>query len=529
MINNVAHISFDEIPHLSSKDKLYQSEADAYHGFYKYSAKLESFGDVISERKKFNNRRDLLVNVLLRQYESESQDSNILSVIKSLRDENTFTVTTAHQPVLFLGPLYVVYKILSTIHLSQILKEEYPDFNFVPVFVSGGEDHDLEEVATMHIFNRDITWKTGQTGSVGRMSLADLEDPLTELIDLFGQSPYAEELESIIRKSLAASNTYGEFNINLYKSLFTHLGLVVLNMDDRELKKELLPYTVKEIESKISFKTVTDTQIKLAGNGIKEQAHVREINLFSFGEGTRDRIIEGNGQFSIGEQNFSKDELIEFISKHPENISPNVVMRPIYQELILPNLAYIGGGGEIAYWLERLDQFASFDIPFPVLVRRNSAMIVNANIQKNLNKVDLKSKDFFRAKDDLIKYYLSQNTEGDYSLQDETEELELFFKKLAAKAKTIDPSLEKYTLAEGAKHSKILKSISNKMTKAAKNKNEVQLQKVQNIQSKLFPHGKLQERYDNFIPYYLKYGKAWFDALLVHLNPMDKDFIIIEE
>ncbi len=529
MINNVIHLKYNEIPQLSSKDKMYQSADSAYDGFYKYSTDLESFKSVIENRKKFKTNRRVLVDVLLQQYQGTPSNDKILSTIKSLSDENTFTITTAHQPVLFMGPLYMVYKILSTIHLCRKLKAAYPTNSFVPVFVSGGEDHDLEEVASMHIFNRDITWSTSQTGSVGRMSLNDLEKAIDELTALFGQTNYADELRSIIRDSFQSSQTYGQFNINLYKSLFSHLGLVVLNMDNKELKKEFIPYALTEIEEKISFTTVKASQNALAEKGIKEQAHVREINLFLFGEGKRERIIQNGDSYSIGSTTYSYSELVNIIQSNPGEVSPNVVMRPIYQELILPNLAYIGGGGEIAYWLERMNQFSSFNIPFPMLIRRNSALIVASGVQKNLNKVQLDSKDFFQSEDELIKLFLLKNTDEAFDLSHESIALNKFYQNLAEKAKSIDPSLEKYTLAEGAKQVKNLKTISSKMTKAAKAKNEVQLQKIQNIKSKLFPSGKLQERYDNFIPFYLKYGKEWFSELLEYMNPLNKDFIVIEE
>ncbi|MEE9371772.1 MAG: bacillithiol biosynthesis cysteine-adding enzyme BshC [Saprospiraceae bacterium] len=529
MISNVTSRNFKEIPQFSAKDIMYQTGDDAYNGFYKYSAHIESFQEAIAQRKNHDVDRRLLADVLLQQYSKNNPSKNIISKIKSLENSNTFTITTAHQPVLLLGPLYMVYKILSTISLCNSLKKHYPEYNFVPIFVSGGEDHDLDEVATMHIFNKDITWHSNQTGSVGRMKLDGIEKVIDQVSGLFGQTPFATELSNIIKQSFSAANSYGEFNTNLYKSLFSDLGLIVLNMDDEKLKERFLPYAIKEIEDKISHKEVTSTQEKLAEKGIKAQAHVRDINLFYLTKGSRERIIEIDKNYAIGDQKYSKEELINLLKQNPGAVSPNVVMRPIYQEIILPNLAYVGGGGEIAYWLERKSQFEKFNVSYPILVRRNSALIVASGVQKQMNKLGLEVSAYFKSQHDLTKYYLSQNTESDYSLSQESGELQSFFNDLARKVKIVDPSLEKYTLAEGAKQLKVLKNISGRMTKAAKVKNEIHLKKLENIKLRLFPLGTMQERYDNFIPYYLKYGKEWLGVLLEHLDPLNKDFLILEE
>ena len=529
MGNKIIEVDFADVPQISAKDLYYQKGNKAYDGFYKYKPKIESFGEAIKERSKYPIDRELLVRVLREQYHSSPHDESAKKKINLLLDSNTYTVTTAHQPALLLGPLYIVYKIISTINLSKSLKAFYPKFNFVPVFVSGGEDHDLEEVATVHLFGKDYTWEANEQGAVGRMGLEGIHEVIGDIKKVFGSSPFASELKTIIDDSLASAITYGEFNTNLYKRLFSNLGLIVLNMDDKSLKKIFLPYAIKELTEKTSAKTVRKTQDILASNGIKEQAHVRDINLFYLNQKSRDRIIEHNDEYNLGNLSCNIQELRNLLSSHPQNISPNVVMRPIYQELILPNLAYIGGGGEIAYWLERRLQFESFEVPFPVLVRRNSILIVSNNLKKNIEKMNFNSHQFFGSADEITKMYLDINTEKDYNLTEEIMEINNIFSKLAEKAKSVDVTLEKYVLSEEAKQVKAVNNISSKMVKAGKQKNEIQINKVHNIKNKLFPHGKLQERYESFIPFYLKYGKEWFGELLKYLDPLNKNFLIIEE
>ena len=530
MISKVTHLDFEEIPQLSTKDKAYQSLNEAYQGYFKYEPKIEAFSEVIEKKKKHKVDRSLLVSVLKKQYQGHSSYEVVKDQIDLLEDENTFTITTAHQPVFLLGPLYMVYKIISTVRLCKELKAQYSDYNFVPIFVSGGEDHDHEEIATLHLFNKDFTWNTDQTGSVGRMKNDGVSEVVNNVVELFGSSPFANELAEIIQKSLNDSTSYGNFNTNLYKALFSDLGVVVINMDDAQLKEPFLPLAIEEVEKNISYHTVRKAQSELEDRGIKEQAHVREINLFLMDKGSRHRIIkEESGDYTIGDKALSKEELIAFLKNNYQNISPNVVLRPIYQEIILPNLAYVGGGGEIAYWLERLHQFEAFEVPFPMLIRRNSVLTANKGAVKNMSKLGLSSVDFFQELPSLIKNYVRDQSEEDFSLKSETEQLQELFKTLSIKAKLLDQSLEKYVLAEGAKQEKALQNISNRLMKVGKAQNEVQLKKIENVKNKLFPSGKLQERYDSFIPFYLRYGKEWFQTLVDYLNPLDKRFIILEE
>jgi bacillithiol biosynthesis cysteine-adding enzyme BshC len=395
--------------------------------------------------------------------------------------------------------------------------------------VSGGEDHDFDEIATVKFFGKHFSWITNQTGAVGRMNLDGLEEAINNVVDVFGTSPFAFELKSIILECFQKSKIYSDFNFHLVNKLFAKHGLIVINMDHGDLKKKFLPYAIREIKEGISSVEVRKTQNLLEQEGIKEQAYVREINLFFIEGNSRSRITEESGLFTIGENKYNEQGLLNLLSKHPENISPNVVMRPIYQELILPNLAYVGGGGEIAYWLERKSQFEAYEIPYPMLIRRNSALIVSKSISNNLSKLGLTVGDSLYSLDELTKKYLKDQTEEEFNLNGEIKEMQSIFLNLSIKAKNVDPSLEKYTLAEGAKQLKVLNNISSKITKAAKEKNKIALNKIANLKEKLFPNGNLQERHDSFIPYYLKYGNAWFEELLETMDPMNKSFMIIEE
>ncbi|MEM8907956.1 MAG: bacillithiol biosynthesis BshC, partial [Bacteroidota bacterium] len=165
----VYKIPFSDVPQLSARDKAYAAEHEGLRAFYKYPVSIEAFAQVIKDKQATPTDRTLLVNVLKEQYAQLSVEPAVQANIKQLADAQTFTLTTAHQPSLLTGPLYYIYKIISTINLAKRLRDFYPDYHFVPVFITGGEDHDFEEVQNAHLFNRTLTWENTETGSVGLM------------------------------------------------------------------------------------------------------------------------------------------------------------------------------------------------------------------------------------------------------------------------------------------------------------------------------------------------------------------------
>ena len=213
----------------------------------------------------------------------------------------------------------------------------------------------------------------------------------------------------------------------------------------------------------------------------------------------------------------------------PQYFSPNVVMRPLYQELVLPNLAYIGGGGELAYWLERREQFAAFGVNFPMLIRRNSVMWIDKGSNDKMAKLNLAWQSLTFDTEQVIKDFLSKNASDPLSMETEKGQLRSLFEVVLAKAKAVDATLEKSVLAESAKVIQSLEIIESKLMKAEKQNNENTLNQIRQLAQKFFPNGGLQERSDNFLPYYLKHGEAFFDVLNENLNPLTEGFVVIEE
>lgn len=524
-------LPYESIPQFSLRDKAYQSSDPSLRPFYRYTPELSSFDQLIKERSTFKTNRSVLVEVLTDQYKNIDNCDKTRSNIKKLNADNCFTIVTAHQPSMLTGPLYYIYKICSVIKLAEQLNNRYKDVEIVPVFVIGGEDHDFEEIASVHLFNKTFTWETKQKGAVGRMDLDGLKDVIDEVQSTFGQLPHAAELIEIIHNSLKLSNSYAQFAFRLTHALFAQYGLVIVNMDRAELKKIFLPIALKELKENFAHKLVEEDQHGLDSAGFKAQAFAREVNLFLH-ESDRERIIEQDDHtYNVGESKYSLPELQDYITNHPYKISPNVVLRPVMQELILPNLAYIGGGGEIAYWMERISLFKHLGIPFPMLVRRDSVMIVDSKSHDTLQKSNIEITAMFDREEQIINHYAIQQSTNDIHLDAIKERISAAFNEVLQLSDKVDPTLSKSVLAEESKAIKSLEYIENKLLKAEKRKSETEINKISKIKHKLFPNNdSLQERYENFIPYYLKYGPNWIDSLIKHLDPMDKSFkILIEE
>ncbi|MFK7934895.1 MAG: bacillithiol biosynthesis cysteine-adding enzyme BshC [Saprospiraceae bacterium] len=526
----VLRFPFADVPQLSTRDKAYAAQDTSMRPFYKYAVNIDSFAQVIADKQKDTTDRALLVRVLEEQYENYETTAAVKNNIAALADKKTFTVITAHQPSLFTGPLYYVLKIMSCINLAEQLRTQYPDYQFVPIFVTGGEDHDFEEVNHTNLYGKSISWENDETGSVGMMKTGSLAGALAQLKDILGDnSERAVELYDLMERAHTQHEKYSAATIQVVNELFKAYGLVVAGMNHPELKRAFIPIIKKEIFEQPSKALIEAEQQQLDEAGFGGQAYPREINFFYLRDQIRERIVEEDGKFKVlnTDYDFTREQLEKEIDAHPEFFSPNVVMRPLYQETIFPNLAYIGGGGELAYWMERQPQFAHFGLNFPMLVRRNSVMWMDKGNTKKLQKVGLEVADLFTETEALIKQYVKANTENEIKLGREQHELREVFKKIAAKAKEIDPTVAKSVKAEEQKAINSIKGLEAKLLRAEKQQHDIAINQIRNLKDKLFPKNGLQERHDNFMGLYLKYGEQFFATLKAELNPLEDGFVVI--
>lgn len=500
--------------------------------FYNRFFKLGDFKGQIEEKAiNFPNaHRDVLYDSLKTQYKGTKLSKITQDNLKQLKEPITFTVTTGHQLNLFTGPLYFLYKIVSTINLATTLKTAYPKYNFVPIYWMATEDHDFEEINYFNLKGKKLHWNKDATGAVGRLSTDGLEEVYEAFAQEVGSGEHAEKLKQLFQNAYLKHNTMTEATRFLANELFGAYGLVIVDGDDMALKQLLAPYADKDIFAQLAFAKVTEAASRLQetspGYGI--QVNPREINYFYLKDGLRERLIERDGRFYVNatDINFSKEDLKTELKNHPERFSPNVIARPLYQEVILPNLCYIGGGGEIAYWLELKTMFDAMQLPFPILLLRNSALAVSEKQNKKLKKLNIAVEDLFLQQSSLINKKIREISNIDIDFSPQKQLLEDQFKHLFDLATQTDPSFLGAVKAQEVKQKKGLDHLEKRLLKAQKRKLEDHVVRMAELQNQLFPNQSLQERSQNFSELYLELGPQLVPMLIANLKPLQSDFII---
>ena len=528
----ITRYDFTAVPQLSNIDQAYAQEAPSLRPFYEHPVQLEQFEQVMAQRHFEPAHRAVLVSTLKAQYAEVEATPATLQNIESLRNEQCYTLITAHQPNLMTGPLYVIYKIATTLHLTQQLRQAHPDRQFVPIFWMGGEDHDFEEVNHLNLFGKRLTWTHEQGGSVGSYTTDGLQPVLEALQEILGQSDRAQALSGRLQTYFRSGRIYREGVRDMLNWIFGDYGLVLVNAGASAFKRQFIPIFRDELLHQTSKPLVEQTGAALEAAGYQQQAHARAINVFYLQPGRRDRIERSpNGNYRVLDTDlvFSEQQLLEELDAHPERFSPNVILRPLYQEMILPNLAYIGGGGELAYWLERKAQFAHYGVPFPMLVRRCSVLWIPPNISKLMRKLDLDTSDVFTDLHQLLKQFVAEQSEESLSLASYKAELDAVFERLTQKVNRIDAGLEKSVLAQQANTQKALDKLEQRLVRAEKHKNESSVQQIEKIKQTLFPNQGLQERHDNFLEFYWRYGTDFVSLLVQHLDPLQRQFWVIRD
>ena len=497
----------------------YITQKESLKPFYHRFPSLENFRSQREDRAAFSPAtRRILSESLRHQYQGVKTSSKTEAHLNSLANEKTFTVTTGHQLNIFTGPLYFIYKIVTVINACKILKEKYPDYNFVPVYWMATEDHDYDEIKYFRLYGKKYTWETNQTGAVGRF------DPksIVKLIDIIPGDT------SLFQTAYSKSTTLANATRYFVNELFGHEGLVIVDADDPALKSLLRPVIHQDLFENQTKLLVEEKNQALEKLGYHPQVFAREINFFYLDKNIRQRIEKKDGRFVVIDStlSFSAEDMESMIEQSPEKFSPNVILRPLYQEIILPNLAYVGGPAEVVYWLQLKGVFDSFSTPFPLLMPRNFASVMDEPTKKKFDKTGLELKDLFEEKNYLFNHWISKNSSAHLSLGKEIREAEAIFKRVKENASQIDPTLHQHAEAKTTQMIEALQVIERKMLRAEKRKHTEKLKQIEAIKDTLFPNGNPQERTDNFLNFF-QADPDFIQKLIAQFDPLDFRFTIL--
>jgi bacillithiol biosynthesis cysteine-adding enzyme BshC len=530
MDSNCQYITYESTGYFSKIVIDYLHASPQLQPFYKHHFSIDGIQSAIKARQAFTTNRNLLYNALIQQYQglwlSTSQEKNL----ELLLQENTFTITTAHQPNIFTGPLYFIYKILHAAKLAEELKRQLPENNFVPMFYMGSEDADLDELGLINLNGEQLIWNTKQTGAVGRMKV---DKAFIELIEkIYGQIGVHEngkQLVELFKKCYVINTSIQQATLQLINVLFSDYGVLVVIPDNAILKKSFQSVIEKEITEQFSHKAVANTIDKL-GKHYKVQAGGRDLNLFYLVSDKRERIQVSGSKFiipSLGIE-FNKDEIVEELKNHPERFSANVILRGVFQETILPNIAFIGGGGELAYWLELKNVFDVAIVPYPVLVLRNSFAIVNAKQMQQCKGLEWSLQDLFKEERTLLNELVAKQSNNQLLLEQEIIDLNLYYTKLKAVTDKVDVTLSQHVKSLQQKALQRIVALEKKLLKAEKKKFSVQEQRIRLIKKSLFPNNNLQERVENFSAWYALHGDDFLRMIYQHSKGLEQEFGVIE-
>ena len=498
----------------------YIHQKDSLSKFYNRFPTLSSFKDQITEKKKsFSpSARKTLQHVLNEQYKDLTISDFVSNNIKSITDEKTFTITTGHQLNIFTGPLYFIYKIASVINASRQLKKAYPEFNFVPVYWMASEDHDFEEISYFKLYGKKYTWQTKQTGAVGKFDPKGLESLLKELPGDI----------SIFKTAYLNHQTLSDAVRCYVNELFGKEGLLVLDADNSQLKAQFADVIEDDLFYHSAKSQVEKTNEELNELGYSTQVHVRDINFFYLDNNLRSRLERTEEGFSVVDTQlqFSKDEIKELIKGEPEKFSPNVILRPLYQERVLPNLAYFGGPAEVIYWLQFKAVFDYFETPFPILMPRNFALVLSGPIARKFEKTGLGIEELFEEKNYLFNDWVQKNTHHNLTLTEEMKTVSQLYDQIKSRAIEIDPTLGPMIAADNKRASNSFEKIEKKLLKAEKRLHADKLRQIDEVKEALFPNGGLQERSDNFLNFYQQ-DPDFIQKVLNTFDPFDFQFNLI--
>ena len=506
--------------------------------FVNYTPNIEGVEKAIAQRKKYPTNRKVLVQVLQKQYDqlaaqTKSNHSIVYDAVnanvKLLEQENTFVVTTAHQPNLFTGPLYFFYKIIQAIQLAADYKKQFPEYNFVPVYYMGSEDADLDEVGSFNLGGVTQQWKTKQTGAIGRMKVDDALLQLLQNIEgYWAVKPAGKQALEILKQAYQKGNTIIEATLYLVHAYFGKYGLVVVQPDDVNLKSLFTKIMEQELTTQFSHQVIQPTLAKLKAE-YHVQSEGRPINLFYLKEGIRARIEKQGEQFIIVDTNitFTQEQILDELKQYPERFSPNVILRGLYQETILPGIVFVGGGGELAYWMELKDVFKTAAVHYPVLLLRNSFLFIKEKQSSQWSLLGFELADLFKPTLDLEVEYVKKQSNQNLDLTAHIASLNKLYSAIQEDVIKIDASLGDHALNLSIQAQKKLALLEKKMIRAEKRKQHTSISRIHNIKGELFPTNNLQERVENFAEWVGEYGWDWVDVIMENSSKTKANFSII--
>ena len=514
-------------PFFNEKQRLFTENQSALNPWINRPFSVDAILEQLKEKQaQFSlEQRQILSDGLAESYAEITISEKVQENIEKLKEGNCFTITTGHQLSLATGPLYFIYKILHVIKQCEELKESFPNHEFVPIYWMASEDHDFAEIQSFYLFQQLVKWDRSNGGAVGRMNLDGLEAVISEIQTKFQNHPDSE-IHTLMEAM--SGESYGLAFFSFANELFGHYGLIIMDGDSPLWKESFSPNMKRELLEGFSSKAVLRTNESLTAAGFPLQVEAKDSNLFYLSPGKRERIQREENGFTIGTRTWTSEEILEELSAHPESFSPNVVLRPVFQEFLLPNLCYVGGPGEIMYWLQLKEVFQEAEVLFPLIQARTSILLLEEKNWHEWQAMGFTTQDLWRNPQELKQEFLDR--EGSQAIDfSAIDELTLKLNSIwLQRTQEVDFNQVSMVEAELARMSKQMMQLKERLEKIRKGKFDKQLKFIDAISAKCMPKGELQERSSNLFTFCAD-GQVYarIEQIKQEMDPFLSDFQVI--
>ncbi|MDX2031838.1 MAG: bacillithiol biosynthesis cysteine-adding enzyme BshC [Blastocatellia bacterium] len=535
-------ISFREIPRTSRLFNDYLYNFDRVSRFYDEGRDLTSLVARAEKVAAQHFSRDAVAEVLTDQNRSAGAGAETFANIERLRQPDSVVVITGQQAGLFTGPLYTIFKALTAIKLAEELRGR--GVNAVPMFWIAAEDHDFEEVNHTRLVNREgqlttITYtacspKEGKP--VGDVKLAEgIQENIDQLIAALPESEFAPKLREDLRESYAAGTGFADAFARMMMKFFGKYGVVLINPLDDRLKHISGELYVGAMSQAPAFASkLVDESAALVEAGYHAQVYTspEAVPLFMLDEGRRTAMVRReDGRFYLknSEKSFASDELLSTVARCPNCFSPNVTLRPIVQDFLLPTVAYIGGPAEIAYFAQLRPNYALLGRVEPVVLPRASFTLIEKRHAKTMAKYGIEFSELFEGPEGVLKRVVERSL--DQTTATVFDETERVFNDQLDKLRDSLVSVDA-TLADALKggREKILYQLHNLRTRFIHNRtkrDETMAQQIERLFAALYPNKNLQERELNVAYFLARYGDEVIDRVYQEIDPEFHDHKLI--
>ena len=541
----VESLPFDLIPHQSRLFLDYLKDPLTLRNFYpsavRFHHELQQRVPEVLEAYRVDRNR--VCDALAAMNQRWGAGEATLKNLELLRESDCIAVVSGQQAGLFTGPLYTIYKALSAVKLAGCLQQR--NTKAVPVFWIAAEDHDFAEVAKAELIGRDCQLKRVEVSStlhregqpVGQVKLDESIDAVVnELFELLPASEFAADMKALVKSAWQPGRGYVDSFATMMTALLGRYGLIFLDPLDAELKQIAAPLYSEAARRAPEIATALEqrsAELERAGYHAQVLATANSFPLFLHDQnGGRHAVVRvENGKYKTkaDAREYTADELAALAQEQPERFSPNVTLRAVVQDYLLPTIAYHGGAAEIAYFAQTAEVYRVLERPATPILPRSSLTMIERHTGRVLERYDLTLRDFFEGLEPVTRRVVEEHLAADSAkLFANTEEnVNHELDRLRQELQSIDPTLASALETGRKKINYQLDGLKQRFVRAQMMRDEAAHRQLQRAFDQLYPNKDLQERHINITSLLARHGTYVIEWIFNAINLGSNDHQVV--